>query len=335
MAQGNPIPRLWMQNLRDSMSKENSAKPGHYVLLALALVAVSSAGAVLQQMEGVPPLLKASWRMYGTSIVLIPGLIYQWSRMEEGTLQSRDWLLMSISAIFLALHFGSWIWSLDHTSLVHSLLFVTSHPLVVVAIMPLVGASVRRGHVFGAIIGFLGASIALLEVESNSQVTFIGDAAAFLGAVTVVGYLMIGRHLRSSRSIPVFIYAFPVTLMAGLMLTIGSVTLEGTSLSSATPELSVLGWMDAVWLPWIAYLSLGPGLCGHTVINTALRWISPIVVSVALIFEPVIGGAIGWAITGEAYIGTWTLIGGPLMLAGAIMVTLEESRNTQNRGTHS
>ena len=69
--------------------------------------------------------------------------------------------------------------------------------------------------------------------------------------------------------------------------------------------------------------------------NTALRWISPIVVSVALIFEPVIGGAIGWAITGEAYIGTWTLIGGPLMLAGAIMVTLEESRNTQNKDTHS
>ena len=70
-------------------------------------------------------------------------------------------------------------------------------------------------------------------------------------------------------------------------------------------------------------------------INTALRWISPIVVSVALIFEPVIGGAIGWAITGDAYIGTWTLIGGPLMLVGAIMVTLEESRNTQNTDTHS
>ena len=82
MAQGNPIPRLWMQSLRDSMSKENSAKPGHYALLALALVAVSSAGAVLQQMEGVPPLLKASWRMYGTSIVLIPGFVYQWIRLS-------------------------------------------------------------------------------------------------------------------------------------------------------------------------------------------------------------------------------------------------------------
>ncbi|DAC43941.1 MAG TPA: DMT family transporter [Candidatus Poseidoniales archaeon] len=244
-------------------------------------------------------------------------------------------MLIFFSAVFLALHFGSWIWSLDHTSLVHSLLFVTSHPLVVVALMPIIGASVRRGHVYGAIIGFLGASIALLEIEGNNEVTLIGDAAAFLGAITVVGYLMIGRHLRSSRSVPVFIYAFPVTLLAGLMLTIGSISLEGTYLTSTTPELSAFGWTDVLWLPWIAYLSLGPGLCGHTVINTALRWISPIVVSVALIFEPVIGGVIGWAITGDAYLGTWTLIGGPLMLVGAIMVTLEESRKSQNSDTHS
>lgn len=324
-----------MQSWRDHMHMEESANPSHYALLGIALIAVSSAGAVLQQMDGVPPILKASWRMYGTSLVLLPGFIYQWFRNTEWSMDKRDWMLIFSSAVFLALHFGSWIWSLDHTSLVHSLLFVTSHPLVVVALMPVIGASVRRGHVYGAIIGFLGASIALLEIEGNNEVTLIGDAAAFLGAITVVGYLMIGRHLRSSRATPVFIYAFPVTLLAGLMLTIGSISLEGTYLSSTTPELSAFGWTDALWLPWVAYLSLGPGLCGHTVINTALRWISPIVVSVALIFEPVIGGVIGWAITGDAYLGTWTLIGGPLMLVGAIMVTLEESRKPQNPDTHS
>lgn len=310
-------------------------RAGPYALLAIALVAVSSAGAVLQQMEGVPPLLKASWRMYGTSIVLLPGFFYQWYHVSDGLPPRKDWFLICLSSLFLALHFGSWIWSLDNTSLVHSLLFVTSHPLVVVALMPIIGASVRRGHFYGALIGFIGASIALMEIGGNSEVTLIGDAAAFVGAVTVVGYLMIGRHLRATRETPVFIYAFPVTLMAGLLLTIGSVSLEGTGLSSTTPELSAFGWLDAVWIPWIAYLSIGPGLCGHTVINTILRWVSPIVVSVALLFEPVIGGTIGWIITGEAYLGPWTLVGGPLMLLGAILVTLEESKNDSSADTHS
>jgi drug/metabolite transporter (DMT)-like permease len=63
--------------------------------------------------------------------------------------------------------------------------------------------------------------------------------------------------------------------------------------------------------------------------------VSPIVISVALLFEPVIGGLIGWMITGESYLGTWTLIGGPLMLLGAIMVTLEESKGNQKPDTHS
>lgn len=328
-------PQLWMRSLRDEMSGGQPGNVGPYALLALALIAVSSAGAVLQQMEGIPPLLKASWRMYGTSLVLVPGFLYQLNAIDRASISMNDCYLILLSALFLALHFGSWIWSLDHTSLVHSLLFVTSHPLVVVAIMPIIGSQVSKKHVLGASVGFLGAAIALLEVDENSEVTLIGDAAAFFGAVTVVGYLMIGRHLRSERNTPVFVYAFPVTLIAGLFLTLGSITLEGTELYSSVPEASAIGWVDLLWLPWVAYLSLGPGLCGHTVINTVLRWISPLVVSVALLFEPVIGGAIGWIITGDAYLGTWTIIGGPLMVFGAILVTLEEGKGDSESDTHS
>ena len=134
---------------------------------------------------------------------------------------------MSISAIFLALHFGSWIWSLDHTSLVHSLLFVTSHPLVVVALMPLIGTSVRRGHVLGAVIGFIGASIALLEVESNSQVTLIGDLQLSLVPLLLSGLILEGTS--GLLEAPRYSFAFPVTLLAGLILTVGSVSIEGTA----------------------------------------------------------------------------------------------------------
>ena len=111
--------------------------------------------------------------------------------------------------------------------------------------------------------------------------------------------------------------------------------IEGTSMSNAIPEQSAIGWEEAAWIPWIAYLSLGPGLCGHTVINTVLKWISPIIVSITLLFEPVIGGLIGWLWTGELDLGMWTLVGGPLMLYGAIMVTLEEGRDEGSGEVHS
>ena len=49
-----------------------------WALLILALFAVSSAGTILQSMEGIPPFLRASWRMQGTSLILFPLFIMQY-----------------------------------------------------------------------------------------------------------------------------------------------------------------------------------------------------------------------------------------------------------------
>ena len=130
-------------------SGDSAAPLGAWVLLGVALLAVSSAGAVLQAMDEIPPVLRASWRMQGTALVLLPGFVYQLRKMDRSTLTSRDWQIMLASSVFLAIHFGSWVWSLDHTSLIHSLLFVSSHPLVLVLLMPLIGAAVRKGHIVG------------------------------------------------------------------------------------------------------------------------------------------------------------------------------------------
>ena len=297
-----------------------------WLTLSVAVLAVSSAGIVLQEMSEVPPLLRASWRMQGTALVLLPGFLYQ-AYISSGFEANRnDAQLILISSFFLAAHFGSWVWSLDNTSLVHSLLFVNTHPLVVVAIMPFLGEAVRRGHITGVALGFVGASVALIDLGDEGRVSLAGDFAAFVGAVTVVGYILVGRHLRSERGMPIFIYAFPVTMAAGIWLSFATALFEGSSISSLDPSGSLLGWSDPIWIAWVAYLSLGPGLCGHTGVNTVLRWIPPIVVSIALLMEPVLGAIIGWFWTDEVVLGLPTVAGGLLMMSGAIMVTLQETR---------
>ena len=295
-----------------------------WLILSVAVIAVSSAGIVLQQMSEVPPILRASWRMQGTALILLPGFLYQLYRNSDFELNRNDAQLILASSLFLAVHFGSWVWSLDNTSLVHSLLFVNTHPLVVVAVMPFLGEVVRRGHIRGVALGFGGATISLMDLGDGGQVSLVGDFAAFVGAVTVVGYILIGRQLRSKRRMPIFIYALPVTLAAGIWLSFATVLFEGTTFSSMEPSGSLFGWSDPIWIVWIAYLSLGPGLCGHTGVNTVLRWISPIVVSIAMLMEPVLGAIIGWLWTDEVVLGLPTVLGGLMMMAGAITVTLQE-----------
>jgi len=301
-----------------------------WLTLSVAVLAVSSAGIVLQEMSEVPPILRASWRMQGTALVLLPGFLFQLSQSSDFEINRNDALLIIASSMFLAIHFGSWVWSLDNTSLVHSLLFVNTHPLVVVAIMPFLGEAVRRGHIAGVLLGFGGATVSLLDLGDGGQVSLVGDFAAFVGAVTVVGYILAGRHLRSQRGMPIFIYAFPVTLAAGVWLSLATAFFEGSSLSSLEASNSLFGWSEPIWIIWVAYLSLGPGLCGHTGVNTVLRWISPIVVSIALLMEPVLGAIIGWLWTDEVVIGLPTVVGGLMMMVGAITVTLQEKG--QNSG---
>ncbi|MGB1624476.1 MAG: hypothetical protein ACPHCZ_07210, partial [Candidatus Poseidoniaceae archaeon] len=101
-----------------------------WLVLGAALLGVSSGGALLQAFSEVPPLLRASWRLQATTVLLLPLALMDWRRegapwtsAEEAR---RDAVLLVGSGVFLALHFGAWTASLDRTTLTHSLLFVTA-----------------------------------------------------------------------------------------------------------------------------------------------------------------------------------------------------------------
>ena len=309
----------------------NGAPPAHaWLILSVAVLAVSSAGAVLLLMTEIKPLLSAAWRLQATSVVLLPFFI--WQMRNESFHWGRNTILIIVgSGVCLWLHFGSWVWSLYHTSLAHSLLFVTAHPLIIVGAMVCIRISPHRWEVWGAILGVCGAILAIQDAGSG-PVTLIGDAAAFLGAIAIVGYLAAGRVLRGDKNMPLFLYAFPVTLIAAILLTIHSVFTEGSNFDSAIIDTSVFGWTDITWIFLVGYLALGPGLAGHTGINACLKWLPPLVISVSVVFEPLLGGLLGWALGVQDVPGMWTWFGGPFMIVGtALAIVGANIRLTQEQ----
>ena len=216
----------------------SQTKPPAWVwgLLVAAVFGVSSAGTLLQQID-LDPLLKASWRLQLTSVVLFPFAIWQWRQQPEAIKQQmferRTLGILALSGLALALHFGSWVASLKYTTLTHSLLFVTAHPLIVVAGMFFLGfmaIGVRKPtsrELAGAMIGFCGAALTLFDegtTQGDQTVTILGDSLALLGALTVVGYIVCGRILRTWM--PIFLYAFPVTLLGAVLLLPASFLVE-------------------------------------------------------------------------------------------------------------
>lgn len=302
---------------------ESGAIPLHaWLIMGVALFAVSSAGAVFEMIEDVGGLSKAAWRLQATSLVLLPGFMVQYARAEESLkLQWKDSMhLLTASGICLALHFGTWLMSLDRTTLTHSLLFVTAHPLVIIIGLWLLRKPATKMQSIGALVGFIGAAVVVGGGASETGVSLYGDFLAFLGAVTVVGYLAIGRMVRGWM--PLFLYAFPVTLVSAIALTAWAILSEGLTFN-LDDMTGAFGWISITWILYVGYLALGPGLLGHTGINAVLRWIPPLTISMMLIMEPVIGSIIGWIVGVDSIPQIWTLIGGLLMVSGLALVTFD------------
>ncbi len=283
-------------------------------LLAAGVVGVSSAGAILSHVDSVPPLMRASWRLQITVLMLLPFAIWQYRQMEitekRKLTEKKTVLILAGSGIALAAHFGTWVTSLDHTSLAHSLLFVTSHPIIIV-----IGTAifVRKPHSLetaGALVGLVGAGITLLDAKDSGDVTLWGDFLAFAGAITVVGYIVAGRILR--EWMPVFVYAVPVTLLGGILLIPFSI-LMGESTSA-------VGWVESDLLGWFILLAFLAGIVGHTGLNACLRWLRPLTVSFAVTLEPIIGAFIGWFFFDEDIPQKWTWLGGLILIFGIMLV---------------
>ena len=283
-------------------------------LLVVAVLGVSSAGAILSYLDEIPPIMRASWRLQITVIMLAPLAIYQYRQMDDISkiklTEKRTLYIILGSGVALCAHFGAWTTSLDHTSIAHSLLFVTSHPIIIV-----VGTAIliRRPHILetsGALVGLIGAAITLLDAKNSGEVTLFGDLLAFAGAVTVVGYIVAGRILR--KWMPVFVYALPVTLIGALLLIPISILLgENTS---------PIGWLTSDLLAWFVTLAFLAGIVGHTGLNACLRWVSPLTISFAVTLEPIIGTLIGWLFFDESIPGRWTWIGGLILILGILLV---------------
>ncbi|MEC7261681.1 MAG: DMT family transporter [Candidatus Thermoplasmatota archaeon] len=275
-------------------------------------------------MDDVPPLLRASWRFQLTAVLMAPMFFLQFRDMRQDSdsmenlrLPETRYILLG-SGISLGLHMGAWVWSLDNTSLTHSLLFVTIHPLIIVFGALLLRKYVPKQQVFGASIGFIGGGITLLGISAETDVTLLGDLAAIIGAIAVVGYFLAGRKLR--QWMPLFVYILPVTVIAAILLAVMSVMLEGTVFSLSNENISMFGWMSSSWIWYVVYLAVFPGIVGHAGISAVLRWFPPIIVSVAYLFEPLVGSFIGWIFGTTGIPSLWTWVGATVLMIGTVLV---------------
>jgi drug/metabolite transporter (DMT)-like permease len=163
--------------------------------IAAGIAAVSSASILIRfaQREA-PSLVIAAARLTLASLILAP-MAWTRYRSEYRQLTRADGRLAIFSGIFLALHFAAWISSLEYTTVASSTVLVSTSPLFVAIAAWLL----LRERIGGAVMAGLGVAligsviIGLSDRSGAMHNALLGDVLAFAGAVTVAGYLLIGR----------------------------------------------------------------------------------------------------------------------------------------------
>lgn len=296
-----------------------------YVILFIGVLSISTAAIFIRfAQEEAGSLVIAAARMIISVLPLIP-LVFLSHRQELQRISRRNLMLSMLAGLLLALHFATWITSLEYTSIASSVVIVCTTPIWVT----LFGAifyqeRVNKFILLGIIFAMTGGIIVALSsicsltrfnlvcnfVSIGTDPTSItGNLLAFFGALFAAGYLIVGRTVRNSVSlIP---YAFMVYLSAAVILAMLVVLFR-----------QPLQMYSANTYIFLILLAVFPQLIGHSTLNWALKYLSTTYVSIAQMGEP-IGSTILAMIIFREIPTPFKVIGGLFILAGIYIASIQ------------
>ena len=292
--------------------------------LLTAILAVSTSSILIRfAQKEAPSLVIAALRLTCAALILAP-IAFTRHRDELSSFTGSDWLLGLVSGLFLAVHFGTWISSLEFTTVASSVVFVSTGPLWVALFSPfLLNERVTRAALLGLALAFLGGAIVGLSEACSwnnglqcpdlARVmqgrAMWGNFLALVGAWAISGYLIIGRKLRATLRVSLIPYIFIVYSMAALGL------LAAMFMAGESP----FGHPLAAYV-WIFLLAVFPQLIGHSTYNWILRFIPASLVAVTTLVEPIGSAILAYFILRETPTAG-VLFGGALILIGIYLAS--------------
>jgi drug/metabolite transporter (DMT)-like permease len=239
------------------------------------------------------------------ALLLLPFCLTR-RRDELKALNSADIRFATLSGIMLALHFATWITSLEYTSVAVSTVLVTTSPLWVALAAPFfLGERITRPVKIGIALAFVGSVVISLGSFGGGSAPLLGSGLALLGAITAAAYLLIGRKLRVKLSL--LTYVTLVYTIAAIVLIVFALA-AGHDLFGYTPQTFFI----------FLLLALFPQLMGHSSFNWALGFLPVVYVTVAVISEP-IGASILALLLFQEIPTPLTLLGSAFILTGLVV----------------
>ena len=252
-------------------------------LLALAQLAIGAAAIFARfALTAAGPLSVSALRMgiAAVPVVAAAALSRRYARIDRPT----EWRLQ-LAGLALAVHFATWIASLQHASVAVSTLLVCSTPLFTEG-WTLLRTRRSRPLVLASLALAL-AGVAIVAGAPSRHETPLGIGLALCGAAAMAAYLHLvqASDLRYT-TLAVIGRTYPIAAM--ILTAAAFLTHDGFPAFGSGPAWS-----------GILALALISQLFGHTAINAAVRLLSATFVALTTLLEPLIAAVAAAFVFGE------------------------------------
>jgi drug/metabolite transporter (DMT)-like permease len=231
----------------------------------------------------------------------------------------RQAAFLAAAGVALAAHFGTWIASLEYTSVAISTLLVATTPCWTAAYDAIV---LRRPLTVPAALAFVAGGGGTAAIVGFNRVVppiggheALGALLALSGSIAIAAYFILVREVRhelGTRAIVTHTYAWAAVALG---------------VAAAIARQSPPATTDAVAWAGILAMALVSQLLGHTALNASLRWFTPSAVSFASLVEPVVAAVLALIIFGE-HLAPFAIVGGAIVLISIAVVLHEEPTAT-------
>jgi drug/metabolite transporter (DMT)-like permease len=291
-----------------------------YIGLFVAVLAVSWSSIFIRWCGDTDPLIISFYRMLWSAMLF--GIIVRVG-IGKTTAQNRRqffklliwkerWLIF-IAGLLLALHFATWIYSLQLTTIAHSLLILSSQPVFALILSPII-LKEKGGwrSIVAVAITVIGVTLIVWQDFGFEIEQVWGDLLSLFSALFVTLYIFIARFLRGK--IDLLPYLMMVYISAALTLIV--VSFFG--------NYPIVNYPIKIHL-LMFLLALIPTGVGHSLLNWSARKIEVYKVNIASLGELVFASFMAFIFFGEKPFGIF-YVGAALIVVGIILAISERSK---------
>ncbi|MBT7737809.1 MAG: EamA family transporter [Candidatus Marinimicrobia bacterium] len=275
------------------------------IILALALICISTSAIFARMIPEVAPVAVSLWRMAIGAAVFWGATFIQ----KKEPLPEKHRYTIILCGLFLSLHFISFFAALHFTTISKTTLLGAMAPLFAAIIEKVfLKRSWNIGMAIGLVLALIGAALLQVGNLSGGGDDLVGVILALFAGLFLALLMIFAEKVRKDSDLFIFtrsLYGWAAIILLGL----------GTSL-----DRNLFRFESSDYL-WLILLGLIPTVLGHTLLYYSVRYVRPTIVSAVPLGEPVLATIMALILFAEA-IPMMTLIGGGVTLGGLyILVT--------------